>query len=336
MKPKPFVDTVLIHASAGSGGNGCVSFRREKYVPRGGPDGGDGGRGGHVMLEADPHQDSLTPFFFAPNLRAEAGGNGSGNRRHGRNGEDRLGRVPLGTVVRDADTGLLLGELLREGERLQVARGGKGGLGNYHWVTPSHRAPREHTDGETGEILNLRLELKSIADVGLVGFPNAGKSSLLDALTRANSRIGAYPFTTIHPVIGVLERPDQSRIRIADVPGLIRDAHLGHGLGIAFLRHIERAACLIVVVDMAATEGRDPVADFTHVMDEMRHYNATLPDRVALVVANKMDGPDAAAHQADFERRTGRAPFPVSALTGAGIPELIQWLVKTALPVQNG
>ncbi len=336
MKSKPFVDTVAIHVAAGDGGNGCVSFRREKYVPRGGPDGGDGGRGGSVYLEADRHQDSLAAFFYAPNVRAESGGNGSGKRRHGRNGRDHVARVPLGTVVHDPIANIMLGELLSEGDRLCVARGGKGGLGNCHWVTSSHQAPREHTDGTPGEKTTLRLEMKTIADFGLVGFPNAGKSSLLDALTRAHSRVGAYPFTTLHPVIGVLECPDHRRLRIADIPGIIDGAHLGHGLGISFLRHVERATCLMVVLDMAGSEGRDPITDYTHLLNEMRHYNDDLPSRTAVIVANKMDCPDAERRRSEFQRQTGRETVPVSAISGAGIETLKEILVKMAPPPQTG
>ncbi len=336
MKTKPFVDTVKIQIAAGDGGNGCVSFRREKYVPRGGPDGGDGGRGGSVYLEANRHQDSLAPFFFAPNLRAESGGHGSGQRRHGRNGRDHIGHVPTGTVVYDAATTAMLGEILCEGDRLCVARGGKGGLGNCHWVTPSHQAPREHTDGMPGEKMTLRLEMKTIADIGLVGFPNAGKSSLLDAITRAHSRIGAYPFTTLHPVIGVLKYPGHRRLRIADVPGIIDGAHLGHGLGLAFLRHVERAPSLVMVLDMAGSEGRDPIADYTHLLNEMRHYDADLPKRTQLIVANKMDRPEAEQHRLAFHRQTGRQTVAVSAISGDGLDTLKDILVKMAPPPQTG
>ncbi len=336
VKSKPFVDTVEIHVAAGQGGDGSVSFRREKHVPRGGPDGGDGGRGGHVYLEADQRQDSLTPFFFSPNLHAERGGNGSGKRRHGRNGRDRVGLVPLGTVIRDETTQTILGELTVHGERLLVAKGGGGGLGNCHWVTPSHRAPREHTDGEPGGAGTLRLEMKTIADVGLVGIPNAGKSSLLDSLTRAHSRVGAYPFTTLHPVIGVLKRPDHGLIRIADIPGLIHGAHRGHGLGIAFLRHIERASCLLMVIDISDCDERKPAADYNHVMEELGHYDITLPKRVAMIVANKMDLPGAQTRLRLFKRQTGRTAFPVSSMTGSGIDELKKWLFKTVPPAQNG
>ncbi len=326
---KPFIDRARISARAGKGGDGCVSFRREKYVPRGGPDGGDGGRGGHVILEADRQQDSLAAFFYAPNLRAEHGGHGQGGRRHGRNGTDRIARVPPGTVVRDVESGALIGELIRDGDRLQIGHGGKGGLGNCHWVTPSHQAPREHTDGDPGELRDLRLELKTIADIGLIGFPNAGKSSLLDALTNARSRIGAYPFTTLHPVIGVMQSADHHSLRIADVPGLIYGAHQGHGLGIDFLRHVERAPSLIVIVDMAATEDRDPVADYRQVMTEIEFYNVDLPKRVATVVANKMDIAQAAINRDRFDREIGQTSIPVSAQTGQGIDALKQWLLKT-------
>lgn len=335
MKSKPFVDTVVVNVSAGNGGNGCVSFRREKFVPRGGPDGGDGGRGGHIIFEFDSQQDSLAPLFFTPELRAEHGGHGSGGRRHGRNGHDLVVRVPPGTVVRDINADLLLGELVAVDERLLVARGGKGGRGNCHWATPSHQAPREHTDGVTGETRALRVELKTVAEAGLIGCPNAGKSSLLDALTRARSKVGAYPFTTLHPVIGVLEGPDHQRMRIADVPGLIREAHLGHGLGIAFLRHIERASSLVMVLDMGGTEGRDPVDDYEQVTEEIRHYNPEMPGRVVLIVANKMDVPGADKNLEAFKQRTGKEAVPVSTLSGDGIEDLKRLLVRMAPPPRN-
>jgi GTP-binding protein len=328
VKARRFVDSVRIHVTGGNGGHGAVSFRREKYVPRGGPDGGDGGRGGHIILRADPHEDSLIALHFAPECRAAHGGDGGRQRRHGRNGTDLVVRVPCGTEIRSADTGELLADLVEANAEFVAARGGKGGWGNCHWVSPTHQVPLEHSDGVAGETRRLRLELKLIADVGLVGFPNAGKSMLLGAVTPAHPKVAAYPFTTLHPMIGTLTLADYRKIRIADVPGLIRGAHAGAGLGDAFLRHIERASVLVIVIDMAGVDGRSPAEDYRSLMRELRLYSPELPRGVRLIVANKMDLSEAAPKLREFVRITRRKPIAVSALTGQGIEEFKAALVK--------
>lgn len=322
MKVRKFVDSVVVQVAGGKGGDGCVSFRREKYVPRGGPDGGDGGRGGHVIFRAAANVDSLIALYFAPHQRAEDGGHGRGKQCRGRDGRDRIVAVPCGTEVWDAATGELLGDLVRPGDELIAARGGRGGLGNTHWLTSTHRAPREHTEGEAGETRSLRLELKLIADVGLVGFPNAGKSSLVSKISHAHPRVAAYPFTTLNPIIGTVPDDDFGHFTVADIPGLVKGAHRGSGLGDRFLRHVERAPVLAYVIDMAGSEGRDPVEDYRILRQELRAYRAELLKRSALVVANKMDLPEAAEQLRRFQQRTRVQPVPVSALTGAGLEEL--------------
>ncbi len=328
MKVPHFVDTVVADVAGGNGGNGCVGFRREKFVPRGGPDGGDGGRGGHVILQADHQVDSLLAIYFQPRYHASGGGNGSGQRRHGRNGADLIVKVPCGTVIRDEQNGEALGELIASGEQLCVARGGKGGLGNCHWKTNTHQAPREHTDGEPGEQKRLRLDLKLIADIGLIGFPNAGKSTLLSAISSARPKIASYPFTTLNPILGTIEGPAFHAIKIVDIPGIIRGAHTGAGLGLAFLRHIERTRVLVFVIDMAGVDGRRPADDFEILCAELRCYNQTLLQRSFLVVANKMDLEAASENFAEFIRVTGQKPLPLSALNKDGTEALQRELEK--------
>lgn len=322
MKARRFVDNVTAYVTAGRGGNGCVSFRREKFVPRGGPDGGDGGRGGDVYLVGSRDVDSLVRLYYEPHQRAEDGGHGKGKGRHGRDGKPLYIPVPCGTEVWNAVTGERLGDITEHGQRLLVARGGKGGLGNPHWKSPQNRAPTEHTPGQCGESVTLRLELKLLADVGLVGLPNAGKSSLLAALTRAHPRIAAYPFTTLNPVIGTLTLEDFTRITLADIPGLIEGSHAGVGLGDAFLRHIERAAALVWVIDMAGCEGRDPLDDYRVLHRELELYDPAMLGRPRAVVANKMDRPGAHFHLERFRRLTGLHPIPVSATDRTGLDEL--------------
>lgn len=333
MKTRHFVDSAKVFAIAGDGGNGCCSFRREKYVPRGGPDGGDGGHGGSVILRVDPDTDSLIEFHFSPHLRAVRGEHGKGQKCFGRRGDDFVGRVPPGTEVWDDATGEMIGDLVEPGAELLVAQGGKGGLGNPHFVSSTHQAPREHTPGTPGVQRVLRLELKLAADCGLVGFPNAGKSLLLTRLTNAHPKVAAYPFTTLNPIIGTMQFEDYTRLTIADIPGLLKGAHEGVGLGDRFLRHIERAGSLIFVVDMAGSDGRDPVDDYKVVINELNLYRRGFPRRQSIVVANKMDLPDAAGNLTRFRRKTGTAPIPVSAATGEGIPTLakaIRQLVRRA------
>ncbi|MBA2254121.1 MAG: GTPase ObgE [Chloroflexi bacterium] len=329
-----FLDRASITVRAGNGGNGAATFRREAHVPRGGPDGGDGGRGGSVHLRVDPGETMLIDYRFRHHFKAGSGGSGSGSRRHGKAGIDLELAVPPGTGVFDEATGDLIADLVAPGQRVMVARGGRGGLGNTHFATSTHQTPKHAQKGEAGEERRLRLELRLIADIGLVGLPNAGKSTLLAALTAANPRIADYPFTTLEPNLGVLELAaidpdDPRRPTIADVPGLIEGASSGAGLGHAFLRHVERTRLLLHVVDLA---GRDPEADHALIRDELRLHDPLLLEKPLLVVANKLDLPDAIARLATFRR--GRAAeglevVAVSAADGEGIDELIQALRRT-------
>jgi GTP-binding protein len=335
VRSRTFIDSVVLHARAGNGGNGCASFRREKYIPKGGPDGGDGGRGGHVILKGDRAADSLEAFHYVPHQSAENGGHGKGKMCHGRNGRDLTASVPCGTEVRDLETDRVVGDILEHGQTLTVARGGKGGLGNCHWKSSTRRAPREHSDGEPGEEASLRLELKLIADIGLVGFPNAGKSSLLTAVSDAHPKVAAYPFTTLHPIMGTIVFEDYTRLRVADVPGLIKGAHEGVGLGDRFLRHIERSSFLLYVIDMAGVDGRCPSDDYADLHEELVQYKAELGMLPSIVVANKMDLPAAVENLPEFRSRTNTQPISVSALTGLGLTELkdeIHRLVRTDRP----
>jgi len=322
MKTMTFVDSVTIYVRGGRGGNGSVSFRREKCVPFGGPDGGDGGKGGDVILVADREVDSLLPLFYEPYQIAEDGGHGSGKRSSGKDGADRVVRVPCGTEVWDTKTDSLLVDLVEHGQSFIAARGGKGGLGNWHWKSSTNRAPREHTDGESGEEFTLRLIFKMVADVGLVGYPNAGKSSLLSVISDARPKIASYPFTTLHPVVGTILFDDLSSVRVVDVPGLIEGAHKGIGLGDYFLRHIERAKCVVYVVDMAGSEGRKPWDDYKCLVEELKQYRADLIERPFVIAGNKMDLPEAVANLEQFEKVTGIMPVPISALTGEGVDKL--------------
>lgn len=322
MKSVVFKDRVKLTVVAGNGGDGASMFRREKFVPHGGPSGGDGGRGGHVVLRASKDQDSLLPLYFRPLQKAEHGGRGGRQRCHGKNGQDLVIPVPCGTVAKVFETGESIGEVLEDGQELQVAKGGDGGLGNCHFVTPSHRAPTEFTEGTPGESKILRLELKMVADVGLVGYPNAGKSTLLRALTRAHPKVASYPFTTLHPMIGTLQFDDYSTMRIADIPGLIDGAHDGVGLGHEFLRHIERTHFLVFVLDMGGTDGRSPADDFENLREELRLYDETLDQRPYLVVANKMDVPGSTESLETFRERTGENPLAMCAEIGEGVDAL--------------
>ncbi len=322
MKDRKFIDTAVMYAEAGDGGNGSASFRREKYVPKGGPDGGDGGRGGHIILRGNANVDSLIGIYFAPHRRAEPGGPGGGNQMHGANGRDLVVEVPCGTEVWAAETDARIADITTPDQDFVLARGGKGGKGNVHWKSATHQAPTEHTDGQPGEILTVRLELKLVADAGLVGFPNAGKSSLLRTVSDAHPKVGAYPFTTLNPIIGTVIFDDYTRVTLADIPGLIEGAHSGVGLGHAFLRHVERARCLVFVLDMAGTDGRNPRHDYDCLIEELRLHKSDLATRPAMLVANKMDCPEAAENLTTFKRETGLDPLRVSALTGEGIPEL--------------
>ncbi|MBQ6352157.1 MAG: GTPase ObgE [Lentisphaeria bacterium] len=291
-----FVDKVTIRVIAGKGGNGCCSFRREKFIPKGGPDGGDGGDGGSVYLEASTGEQSLVSLVYQTRYRAQNGPGGRGAGMHGRNADDITIKVPVGTVVTDCATREVLGDLDAPGARLLVARGGRGGRGNARFATSTNRVPRYAEPGTEGEEKELFLELKIIADGGLVGYPNAGKSTLLGALSAARPKVAPYPFTTLHPVVGVVEfdYPDYTRLTLADIPGLIDGAHDNVGLGHSFLKHIERTKVLVYVLDMAGTDGRDPVEDFRHLQNELELYQSGLTRRPSLIAANKMDAPEAA------------------------------------------
>jgi GTP-binding protein len=318
-RPTSALDEARIYVKGGDGGNGALSFRREKYVPRGGPDGGDGGRGGSVYLRVNPNENTLLRFERQRHFRAERGGHGAGAKKHGRKGQDLIIDVPPGTVVRDEHG--VLADLVQPGELLLVARGGRGGLGNVHFATATRQAPRFAQKGEPGEERWLHLELKTIADVGLVGLPNAGKSSLLAAISAARPKIAPYPFTTLTPNLGVARVGDLAVV-VADIPGLVAGAHRGVGLGHQFLRHIERARLLLHVVDASAP---DPAADYATVRAELAAYSADVAARPELVALNKIDLPEARARLAELVAALGgpERVYPVSAVTGEGVSRLL-------------
>lgn len=320
MKTRTFVDSATAEVRAGRGGDGSGSFRRESHVPEGGPDGGDGGRGGNVVLRASTHADSLLRVFYEPRLFAENGVSGSGQKMHGRNGADLIVDVPCGTEVYNADTGAWLGEVLEHGQTLVIARGGRGGWGNVHFKSATNQAPEKFIPGDEGEAFNARFELKTIADAGLVGFPNAGKSSLLAALSSAKPKIANYPFTTLHPIVGTVSFEDYATLRVADIPGIIEGAADGVGLGLTFLRHISRSRMLVYVLDMADTENL-PEEAYRVLRAEVESYDPELAARPALVLANKMDEPQAQAHYAEFVQAVGFEPIRLS-LTAEGKPGL--------------
>ena len=284
-----FVDRAEITVKAGNGGNGCCSFRREAFVPKGGPNGGDGGDGGDVIFVASTGELTLSDFVFNRHFSAENGGDGRSKDMHGRRGQDLIIKVPLGTIIRNKETGDILADIDEAGAEVVIAKGGHGGRGNARFATPSNRAPREHEPGEVTEPLELGLELKLIADVALVGYPNAGKSTLLSRISNAHPKVAAYPFTTLHPVIGVMEYPDFRKVTVADIPGLIDGAHLNRGLGHYFLRHIERTKLLIYLVDLGGVDGRDPNDDVRILKNELEAYMEGLSSRAKIVLANKTD-----------------------------------------------
>ena len=320
-----FIDEVKIYVKAGDGGNGCLAFRREKYVPRGGPSGGDGGRGGDVYLVSNEHLNTLLHLRYNPEHKAERGRHGEGSNRTGHEGHSIDVEVPVGTIVWDDSTSERLVDFTEPGQRFLVARGGRGGKGNARFATATHQAPTEHEPGKPGEERRLRLELKLLADVGLVGFPNAGKSTLISRISAARPKIADYPFTTLEPQLGVVKLDDFRSFVVADIPGLIEGAHLGHGLGIQFLRHIERTRLLAHLVDVSEASGRDPVQDFETVMQELASFSAELAAKPMIVVATKMDaaqdGSRVAALQALAESK-GLPFVRISSATGLGIDEL--------------
>ncbi len=324
-----FVDVVTITVKAGDGGNGCVSFHREKFVQAGGPDGGDGGRGGDVIFEATERMHTLMDFRYKRKFTAENGGDGMANRRSGKSGEPVVIQVPPGTVVREKATGKLLLDLYQAGERKVLAKGGNGGFGNQHFATPTRQAPQFAKPGEKRDIIELTLELKSIADVGLVGFPNVGKSTILSVVTAARPKIANYHFTTLQPNLGIVKHDDYSFV-LADIPGLVEGASEGVGLGHAFLRHVERTRMLLHVLDIAGSEGRDPLEDYDAIMKELEAYG-DLKDRPMIVVANKMDLPGAEENLQRLREKlagTGIDIYPVSAATRQNFKALLYATVE--------
>ena len=325
-----FVDEVDIHVAAGNGGNGCLSFRREKFVPRGGPDGGDGGAGGSVFIVATPTKNTLIDFRFHPEFEARRGAHGQGSNKTGQTGNDLEIAVPIGTLVFDKDPGrgelTPLSDLTEEGQRVLVAKGGRGGRGNARFVSSTNRAPRRTEPGEKGEERFVRLQLKLIADAGLVGFPNAGKSTLISRISAARPKIADYPFTTLSPNLGVVTLSDDRSFVVADVPGLIQGAHEGHGLGDKFLRHIERTKVLVHLVDVSGASGRDPVHDFDTILEELRLFDAKVAAKPMIVAATKMDAVDDTSRVEALERRVrerGLPFFRISAVAGLGVDALL-------------
>ncbi len=336
-----FIDEARILVKAGDGGNGCVSFRREKYIPKGGPDGGDGGNGGSVYLIADKNLYTLLDFKYKKHFEAQRGAHGQGKNKTGRSGADLFIKVPCGTVVYLEPETKRLGsttrkvpsliDLTEDGQSILVAKGGKGGRGNVHFKSPTRQAPRIAEKGKPGEERKIKLELKLIADVGLIGCPNAGKSTLLSRISAARPKIADYPFTTLSPNLGVVQLPSGDGLVIADIPGLLKGAHQGTGLGDRFLRHIERTKLLVHVIDAAGVDGRDPLEDFKTVNRELKSYNEELAKRPQILALNKMDLPAAKNNLKRFKKFLGRKKievYPISGVTGDGIKELILGLSK--------
>ena len=325
-----FIDEAKITVRAGDGGHGCIAFRREKFVPRGGPSGGDGGNGGNIYFIASDQDNTLLKFRYNHIFRAPRGKHGEGSNRHGKNGEDLEISVPLGTVVYDLETGELLHDFTQRGERVLIAAGGRGGHGNAHFASSVNRAPSRAQDGKPGEHRELRLELKLLADVGLVGFPNAGKSTLISSISAARPKIADYPFTTLEPNLGVVAYDQDKSFVVADIPGLIEGAHLGHGLGIQFLRHIERTRLLLHLVDVSPTEDRDPVADFKTIEKELTQHNPDLPKKPRIVVATKLDVADPVKLRKlqQWCRQRQIELIKISSVTGEGLEELKHRIIR--------
>ena len=321
-----FIDRTKIRVQGGHGGNGVTAFRREKFVPRGGPSGGDGGRGGDVWIVADSSLNTLLHLRYNPEHIAARGLHGEGSNRSGREGADAIVRVPVGTQIFETETGELIKDLTEDGARLLVAKGGRGGFGNAHFATSTNRAPRYHQEGSEGEKYELQLELKLLADVGLVGFPNAGKSTLISTISAAKPKIADYPFTTLEPHLGVVDLGDFRTFVVADIPGLIEGAHQGTGLGDRFLRHIERTRLLLHLVDVSSFSGREPASDYETVNHELAAYNSELAQREQIVVATKIDALDEPERLENLKLRAeadGRLFLAISSATGAGVRELV-------------
>ncbi|MGB9179528.1 MAG: GTPase ObgE [Pyrinomonadaceae bacterium] len=326
-----FIDRTKIRVQGGHGGNGVTAFRREKFVPRGGPSGGDGGRGGDVWLEADESFNTLLHLRYNPEHIAERGRHGEGSNRSGREGVDTVVKVPVGTQVFEAASGELLHDFTASGERWLAARGGRGGFGNSHFATSTNRAPRYHQEGSAGEEVELQLELKLLADVGLVGFPNAGKSTLISVISAAKPKIADYPFTTLEPHLGVVDLGDYRTFVVADIPGLIEGAHEGAGLGDRFLRHVERTKLLLHLVDVSSISGRDAVDDYEKINRELKAYDERLAARPQVVVATKIDALDEPERLERLKRRAeedGRKFFAISSATNEGVRELVNAVAR--------
>jgi GTP-binding protein len=320
-----FIDEAKIHVAGGGGGNGCVAFRREKFVPRGGPSGGDGGRGGDITLESSEGTNTLLKFRYNRLFRAGRGGHGEGSNRHGRDGEDITVLVPVGTVVYDASTEEKLWDFDAPGQRFLVAKGGRGGRGNAQFATATHQAPRKAEPGKAGEERELKLELKLLADVGLVGFPNVGKSTLISRLSAARPRIADYPFTTLEPCLGVVAIDEERSFVMADIPGLIAGAHLGRGLGTRFLRHVERTRLLLHLIDTAEQAGRTPVEDYQVIMEELKSFSPVVASKPMLLVASRIDAAGSGERLAalrEFCRARSTGLIEISSVTGEGLEEL--------------
>lgn len=324
-----FIDEATIEVKAGNGGKGCVSFRREKYVPKGGPNGGNGGKGGDVTIKVDSRLTSLIDFRYLRLYKAEKGEHGMGSLCHGKNGRDITIKVPAGTMIKDASTGEVIADLTRDNEELLCVKGGRGGKGNAHFVTSTHQAPRFAQPGETGEERRLKLELKLLADVAIVGFPNSGKSTLISSISHARPKIAEYPFTTLVPHLGVVRYGEFGGFVIADIPGLIEGAHSGKGLGIKFLKHIERTSLLIHLIDLSPETGRDPKDDFKVINRELKLFNPALSKRPQVVALNKVDiseARSAAGELLKFFKRKGINVFKISSATGEGLKELTDYV----------
>jgi GTPase len=329
-----FIDEVKVLVKAGDGGNGCLAFRREKFVPHGGPSGGDGGNGGDVIFIASQHHNTLLHFRFNPEHKAERGRHGEGSNKKGREGESKEVQTPVGTIIYDAETGEMLHDFTTAGDRFVVAKGGRGGKGNARYATSTHQTPTEHEDGFPGEEKRLRLELKLLADVGLAGFPNAGKSTLISRISAARPKIADYPFTTLEPNLGVVSADGDRTFVVADIPGLIEGAHLGHGLGVQFLKHIERTRLLAHLVDVSESSLRDPVKDFEIVMNELASFSEDLAKKPMIVVATKIDAaqdPKRVDKLKRLAKKRGLAFYKISSVTGEGIDALKRAMAEIVL-----
>jgi GTP-binding protein len=327
-----FVDEVRIHVKAGDGGNGCVSFRRERFVPRGGPNGGDGGKGGDVILQADAQLSTLLDLTYPKKILAQKGTHGKGKNQAGRNGKDLIIRVPAGTLIRDDQGGEVLQDLLFDGQQFMAARGGRGGRGNARFATSTNRAPRRVEKGEKGEERWLWLELKLLADIGLIGYPNVGKSTLLSKISSATPKIADYPFTTLTPNLGVVRREDHRSFVVADIPGLIEGASRGAGLGLTFLRHVERTRLLVHLLDISEGPYRNPVKDFQALNHELDAYHPSLREKSQIVALNKIDIPLVRERTVDFKKQfkeMGHRLFLISGKTGEGVEELMEAVSQT-------